>query len=88
MVKTREMTMKEIVDKLIGPTDVWCETRHDDEAYENMGELEQLLYHLINKVLDNYKYKDRHETSAKQLSKQAERILKEIRCMTSDIDED
>lgn len=84
MIKTREMMMKEIVDRLIGPTDVWCETRHDDEAYENMKELEQLIYHLIDKVIDNYKYKERYEASAKMLSKQAEGILKEIRCMIDD----
>lgn len=84
MVKTREMMMKEIVDRLIGPTDVWCETNHDNQALDNMEELEQLLYHLIDKVIDNYKYKDRHEASAQALAKQAERILKEIWYMTND----
>lgn len=88
MIKTRQMMMKEIVDRLIGPTDVWCETNHDDQAFENMKELEELIYHLIDKVRDNYEYRGRHEASAQALAKQAERILKEIRCMTSDIDED
>lgn len=84
MVKTREMMMREIVDRLIGPTDVWCETNHDNQALDNMEELEQLLYHLVDKVIDNYKYRDRYEASAQALAKQAERILKEIWYMTND----
>lgn len=84
MVKTREMMMRDIVDRLIGPTDVWCETNHDNQALDNMEELEQLLYHLIDKVIDNCRYKDRYEASAQALAKQAERILKEIWNMTND----
>lgn len=91
MIKSRQMMMKEIVDRLVGPTDVWCETQHDDQAYDNMKELEELVYHLIDKVVDNYKYKDRCEASAQHLAKQAEGILKEIYYMVSDyvdIDQD
>lgn len=76
--------IEDIVDSLVGSTSVYCETNHDNESYENMKELESLIFHLLKKITDNASYANRSEYSAKRLSSQAKDILKEIRIIADD----
>lgn len=85
--KLDDITIAKVVDSVIGPTSVACETNHDGRSYDNMIQLEYLLYYLLDKVVDNYEYRNRHEHSAITLATQAECILKEVREIVGVLDE-
>ena len=70
------MTNYEIVKKLIGEINPVGETNTDDDRFENLKEMTDLVNMLINDI-DNvsYRYRSRGEFSMKRASKFAHEFL-------------
>ena len=72
------MNLLEILDKIIGGTGFNGCTRADDESMKNLELLEDIIYHLNNKLTKNMRLKVRQEKSAKEIYKYSKEILENI----------
>ena len=69
------MEISEILDRLVGSTDVWCETNHDNESLKNLDTLEEVAYWLNERITDNLKYNIRSEYSAQAIVKRTKDLI-------------
>ena len=61
------LKIEEILDKLIGHTDIWCETYYDNESYDNIENLFKVLQWALDRIEDNMRYLNRIEYSAQEI---------------------
>lgn len=61
------LKVEEILDKLIGHTDIWCETNYDNESYDNIENLFKVLQWALDRIEDNMRYLNRIEYSAQEI---------------------
>lgn len=61
------LEIKEILDKLIGHTDIWCETNYDNESYDNIENLFIVLEWALERIENNMRYLNRIEYSAQEI---------------------
>lgn len=61
------LEIKEILDKLIGHTDIWCETNYDNESYDNIENLFIVLQWALERIENNMRYLNRIEYSAQEI---------------------
>ena len=69
----------ELLDKLVGHTDIACETNYDDESSDNLDILEQIGNYVIDKLYSNAKWNDDYRASAKHIAKKSIRIAKDYK---------
>ena len=72
------MEYYEIVKKLIGPIDPIGETNEDNDRYENLKEVTDLVDKLLFDIVQVALQKDRGEYSISRAGKFADEFLKEI----------
>ena len=83
MEKTYDL--QELLDKLIGHTDIACETNYDDESAKNLEILKQVGWYVMEKLYDNAKWNNDYRGSANGLAKQSIRITKDLKEYIDDI---
>lgn len=75
-----EYTIKELIDKLIGHTDIACDTEYDNISYDNMQEKFSIYDDFLADIGKNLLFmSDRPYTSANKLRRQAEKYIKAIK---------
>ena len=62
-----QMKIEEILDKLIGNTDIQCETNYDNESDDNIENLFIVLQWALDRIEDNMHYLNRIEYSAQEI---------------------
>lgn len=73
------ITYEELLDKVIGHTGINCESNYDSESLQNLEKLRVIIFELINRLLENTKYQNRHEYSAQMICDKTKFILVEIK---------
>lgn len=72
----REYNIEQIVESLIGKINPVGETNTDNERFENLKQMCELVNILVGKIDDvSYKNKDSHEFSVKRASEYASDFL-------------
>lgn len=71
------LTINELLSRVIGHTDAVGETYYDIESIKNIDILRQILFFSADRLLDNYKMGDRPEYSIQQIKEASESILRE-----------
>ena len=61
------LKIEEILDKLIGHTDIWCETNYDNKSYDNIENLFIVLQWALDRIENNMHYLNRIEYSAQEI---------------------
>lgn len=61
------LKIEEILDKLIGHTDIWCETNYDNESCDNIENLFIVLQWALDRIENNMHYLNRVEYSAQEI---------------------
>ena len=70
------MTHTEIINKIIGPINPIGETNTDNERFENLKQMCDLVDNLVSQIDSvHYKNKDSHEFSVKRASDYASNFL-------------
>lgn len=60
----KDYDLNDILDFLIGHTDVLCSTEYDAESASNLDTLEFVLFHVLGELYSNSKYyKDPHASA-------------------------
>ena len=83
MEKTYDL--QELLDKLIGHTDIYCETHHDNESEKNLEILKQVGWYVMEKLYDNAKWNNDYRASANCLAKKSIRIAEDLKEYIDDI---
>lgn len=69
----------EVIGKLIGGVNSVGSTHVDNERYENLKELEEVLYHFTDKIIKESYEADSYMGSVSRSGKYARKILKELK---------
>ena len=77
-------TVIEVVGKLIGGVSSVGSTHVDNERYENLQELEEVMYHFTDKIIKESYGADSYMGSVARSGKYAKRILKELKARIDD----
>lgn len=72
-----QVELTELVDRMIGTYTSHGDSGIDHKAMENLKEVEQLLYHILQKLVDNAKQKNSYEGTVADIGKQSYDILME-----------
>lgn len=72
-------SLYELLDKLVGHTDIACETNYDDESSDNLDILEQIGSYVIDKLYSNAKWSNDYRASANHIAKKSIRIAKDYK---------
>lgn len=75
---SKDYTIYEVAEKLIGHIGFDGETNHDNDSRKNIEQLNELLMPFIEKLAENTRLADRVEFSAKEIASASEGILKNI----------
>ena len=81
----KEFNMYEIVDFIIGHTDIACETYYDDKSYENLEYLNDIAIYIMRKLYDNAEWFGDYRASASMLADKSIRIAENIKEWCDDI---
>lgn len=81
----KEFTIYEIIDYLIGHTDVYCETHHDNDSYSNLETLNDIVIYIMDKLLENAKYYGDCRASANNIANKSIVITENIKEWCEDI---
>jgi len=72
-----QIELTELVDRMIGTYTSHGDSGIDHEAMEHLKEVEQLLYHILEKLVSNAKQKNSYEGTVADIGKQSYDILME-----------
>lgn len=75
----------ELLYKLVGHTDIACETNYDNDSSLNLDILEQVGNYVIDKLYSNAQWNNDYRASANQIAKKSIRIAKEYKEYIEDI---
>ena len=78
----------EVIGKLIGGVSSVGSTHVDNERYENLQELEKVMYHFTDKIIKESYGSDSYMGSVARSGKCAKRILMELKDRIDDALED
>lgn len=81
----KEYTLEQILDSLIGHTEIECETRYDDESYSNLETLNDIAIYIMKKLYDNAKWYGDYRASANMIAKKSVNIAENIKDWCDDI---
>ena len=74
----------EICEKLIGHISAIGETNYDNESYNNLDEVDNLISFYLNQLLDNERRRNVVEYSIGKIAGKSNRILNEYREILKD----
>lgn len=78
------MEIKDIIEKLIGNIAPVGETNEDNERYENIDNLEEVLNYVVEQLLDGYQYIGSRKASELKIANRCAGILIELAEKLSD----
>ncbi len=81
----KEYSLIEIINKLVGHTDIACETRYDDESYNNLELIEDIGNYILEKLYNNARWKNDYRASANSIANRSIDIAKNFQCHLDDI---
>lgn len=79
-----KISMKELLNKLLGDISVYCETNHDKDVYDNLDNYKNVVSYLIDELAKTSHWKDDYRGGADSCGTKAYDILKSIK---EDIDD-
>ena len=82
---SKEFTIYEIIDFLIGDVDIYCETNHDKESYSNLENLNDVVVYLMEKLYNNAQYYGDYRASADMIAKKSINIAENLKVWCDDI---
>lgn len=82
MITSYDVT--EICEKLIGHISAIGETNYDNESYNNLDEVDNLVSFYLNQLLDNERRRNVSEYSIRKITDKSNKILNEYREMLND----
>jgi hypothetical protein len=85
MVGDNMITIYQIIRKLIGNIEPYGDTNIDEDRKLNLEEYNELVYRLVEDLINIAKFRDRPETSINKLGKIAYYQLIEIKKMIEEI---
>jgi hypothetical protein len=80
----KEFTIIELIDKLLGNIEWYGETNHDSDVVRRLDDYEDMVFHIIYKLIDLIKVKHQYQASAKECGNKAYYTLKSIHDFISD----
>lgn len=81
----KEYSIYEIIDFLVGSVDVYCETNHDKESYNNLEKLNDVVIYLMRYLYDNAQYYGDYRGSANAIAIKSISITENIKEWCNDI---
>ena len=81
----KEYTLEQILDSLIGHTEIACESRYDDESYANLETLNDIAIYIMQKLYDNAKWYGDYRASANAIAKKSINITENLKEWCDDI---
>lgn len=81
----KEFTIYEIIDYLIGHTDIYCECNHDRVSYENLDILNDVVIYLMKKLFENASHYGDNRISANSIANKSIKLTKNIKEWCEDI---
>lgn len=73
----KEYKLNELLDMLIGHTDIACETNYDNESKDNLDTLDRVGLYVLDALYNNAKYNNDYRGSANCIAKKSIEIAKE-----------
>lgn len=73
----KEYKLNELLDMLIGHTDIACETNYDNESKNNLETLERVGLYVLDALYNNAKWNNDYRGSANCIAKKSIEIAKE-----------
>lgn len=73
------MKIEEILDKLVGHTDIACETNYDNESGKNLDLLKRVILWATNRLVENSKWYGDYRGSANYLANKSLDIIEEAK---------
>ena len=70
---------------MVGHTDIYCETNHDKESYNNLENLNDVVIYLMRQLYDNAQYYGDYRGSADNIAIKSISIAENIREWCNDI---
>jgi len=83
-----QVELTELVDRMIGTYTSHGDSGIDHKAMENLKEVEQLLYHMLEKLVSNAKQKNSYEGSVADIGKKSYNILMECGEYAKEVEEE
>lgn len=80
-MENKKYSMSDILDKLTGNITAFGDTRIDNEAIENIDEIEDFLLNKINQLITNSRLSFRQEDSIKRVAKRSKEVVDRIKEM-------
>ena len=71
-------TINEVLDRLVGNTDSIGESNYDEVSYNNLLNLEDTLYHIVNKYVDNFSDATRREYSMEKIGRKSIIVITDL----------
>lgn len=75
----KEYKLNELLDKLIGHTDIACETNYDNESKDNLDTLKEVGYYVLDGLYNNAEYNNDYRGSANCIAKKSIKIAKDYK---------
>jgi len=70
-----QIELTELVDRMIGTYTAHGDSGIDHKAMENLDEVKKLVYHILQKLVDNANQRDSYEGSVADIGKKSYDIL-------------
>ena len=78
-MNNKEYKLNELLNMLIGHTDIACETNYDKESEDNLDILEVVGYYVLDALYNNAEYNNDYRGSANCIAKKSIRFAKEYK---------
>ncbi len=75
----KKYNMSDILDKLTGNITAFGDTRIDNEAIENINEIEEFLLNKVNQLITNSRLLSRPEDSIKRVAERSNEVVERIK---------
>jgi len=83
-----QIELAELVDRMIGTYTSHGDSGIDHEAMENLDEVKELVYHILQKLVDNANQRDSYEGSVADIGKKSYEILMECGEYIKEVEEE
>lgn len=81
----KEISIYEIIDFVIGHTNVNCETNYDYDSHDNLENLNDVAIYLMKKLDDNTDYYNDNRYSANLIADKSMHIVENLKVWCDDI---
>ena len=75
----KEYWLNELLNMLIGHTDIACETNYDKESKDNLDILETVGYYVLDALYNNAEYNNDYRGSANCIAKKSIELAKDYK---------